>query len=244
MKQLFVTLLAATMLSGAAQSQIITLWNFNGGSTTTVPGGNAAPTPATGSGAASLLSGVTASFASGTANGGSSDPVITTPENYGWNTTTYAAQGMESGARGVRFNVSTVGFDSGTFTGLRLAFDLRTSNTSSRWYQVDYTIDGGANWILGTPGELPGGDTWHNQRTLDITNLAALNNATFGFRVVSVFAPSTTAYAPANTGSTYATSGTWRFDMVSVQAVPEPGSFLAIAAGSALLLMRRRRLQA
>jgi hypothetical protein len=243
MKQILFTLLAAITLSGAAQSQIITLWNFNGESATTVPGGTESPTPSLGTGTASLLGGVSATFASGAANGGSTDPVTTSPPNYGWQTTTYAAQSAESGLRGVRFDVSTVGYDASAFDELVVKFDLRTSGTSSRWYQVDYTVNG-TSWILGTPTELGTGtitDTWARNRTFSITDAAAFDNAAFGFRVVSVFAPSTSAYAPANTTGSYAAGGTWRFDMVSVQAVPEPASFLAIAAGSALLLMRRRR---
>lgn len=101
-------LVAAIALVGAANASIIvTQWDFNGPSTGEVPGGPTNPTPSIGSGTASLL-GVTATFASGVASGGSSDPVNTAPPNYAWNTTGYAAQGAESGERGVQFAVERI----------------------------------------------------------------------------------------------------------------------------------------
>ncbi|MCS7034705.1 MAG: PEP-CTERM sorting domain-containing protein, partial [Phycisphaerae bacterium] len=135
------TLIGAAVVAAAttAPAAVITQWDFNGSSATTVPGGATSPTPSIGSGTASLIGGTTASFASGIANGGSSDPVTTSPPNFGWNTTTYPAQGTNEGTAGVRFNVSTVGVSG---PGLFAYFDLRHSNTSSRFVRLDYSTDG------------------------------------------------------------------------------------------------------
>ncbi|MBX2979374.1 MAG: T9SS type A sorting domain-containing protein [Flavobacteriales bacterium] len=198
------------------QRPVITRWNFNGPSTTTVPGGATAPTPSEGVGTASLVGGTTATFASGVANGGSSDPVNTAPENYGWNTTNYAAVGTQSGERGIQFMVSTLGY-----TSIAVNWDLRTSNTSSRWQELQYTTDGSTWTAWPTLFENTGGDQWFNLREVDLGSIPGVeNNANFGVRMVAVFAPSTSDYAAAS--STYAPGGTWRFDMVAVTGVALP----------------------
>ncbi len=262
MKKLLTSCLLAAAFASTGTAQIVTQWNFNGTATNAIPGGSTSPSPSVGSGTASLIGSTTATFASGTANGGSTDPVTTTPNNYAWNTTTYPAQGANSGTAGARFDLSTSGFDTNSYTGLQISFDLRTSNTSSRWFRLDYTTDGGANWILGTATALGAanannGDTWHNNRVVSITDPLALDNSTFGFRVVSVFSPNdftqntasptnylaNTAYEVANNaspGSSYA-GGTWRFDMVTATAVPEPSTYALLALGAAGMAAYRLR---
>ena len=119
-----VGLLLANLVN--AHADIITQWNFNG----QAPGVENSPTPSIGVGAASLVGGVTSTgFSSGTANGGSSDPALT--GNFGWQTTTYAAQGTANRSRGVQFNVSTVGKQD-----IVVSFDLRHSNTSAIRHRV------------------------------------------------------------------------------------------------------------
>jgi len=234
--------LAAGVLAacGAANAAIITQWDFNGQSATTVPGGGTSPTPSIGAGTASLLASVTGSFSSGIANGGSSDPVTTSPPNFGWQTTTYPAQGAGSGTAGVRFDISTVGV---LGPDLYAYFDVRHSNTSSRFVQVQYTTDG--TTFTNAPGGLfeatAGGDTWYKLRQVNLgADPLVFNNANFGFRVVTVFDPGTPgSYSAAST--TYAGTGTLRFDMVTLdtQPIPEPASAALLAAGA--MLSRRRR---
>lgn len=230
------------LAAGSASAALVAQWDFNGGSTTTVPGGTTAPTPSVGAGTASLIGGTTATFASGTANGGSSDPVTTSPPNYGWNTTTYPAQGANPGTAGARFDVSTVGQ---TGPGLFVYFDLRHSNTSSRFVQVEYTTDG--TTFSPAPGGVfeatTGGDTWYRQRQVDLSaDPLVFNNPSFGFRVVSVFEPGGSGYVASTSTSTYAGSGTLRFDMVSVDTtpIPEPATLGLAAVGLGALLARRR----
>jgi hypothetical protein len=223
---------------------LTSLRNFNGLTSTTVPGGPNSPTPSIGVGVASLVGGVTAAtaFSSGTANGGSSDPVLTTPNNFGWQTTTYAAQRTENRSRGVQFNVSTVGKQD-----IVVSFDLRHSNTSSRYEQFQYSLNG-INFVDSTLFDGNAGDTWFNNRTVDLSSIAGVNNnANFSFRVVAAF-DTLGAYAPSNNTATYATTGTWRFDMVTVNgvtAVPEPSSIALLSivgiGGFALRRLRKGR---
>lgn len=238
-----ITWVAASFCAAAtaASASTITQWTFEGD----------VITPDTGSGVASLLGGTTESFAAGSGGG------------RGWNTTTYAAQGAESGQRGVQFLVDTTGFES-----ITLSFDHRASGTASRWAQIDYTLDGGDNWTV---------DFWNNaggltQDTFVSFNVdfsavtGANNNADFGFRIVSILSPlafdqnatlpdfdANTAYMRANpqasytpgggTGTgDYGTGGTWRFDNVTFAGtvVPEPTVLSLVALGVLGLMFRQR----
>ncbi|MCS6775102.1 MAG: hypothetical protein RMJ43_16070 [Chloroherpetonaceae bacterium] len=221
----------------AAPAQIITLWNFN----SPVPDNNTSTgttAPAIGAGTASLIGGTTATFASGTVNGGSTDPAPS--DNSGWNVTNFPTQGTGSGTAGVQFRVSTVGF-----SRIGVQWDQRHSNTASRFVQFQYSIDGVNFTALPTLFVGNAGDTWFNNRFVDLSGIAGVNNnPNFAFRIVSVFEPSTSAYRASNPASTYATTGTWRFDMVRVGVVPGPSSLLVFACGGlapALTLLRRRR---
>ena len=226
-----------------AHADIITQWNFNGPTSTTVPGGANSPTPSIGVGVASLVGGVTAAttFSSGTANGGSSDPVLTTPNNYGWQTTGYATNAADNSA-GVQFSVSTVGYED-----ITINWDTRHSNTSSRFQRLLYTLDG-TTWINSNFFEGAAGDTWFNNRTVNLSGIAAAdNNSNFGIRIVSTLNGSP-GYTASTTGNTFANTGTWRFDMVTVNgvtAVPEPSSFALLSlvgiGGFALRRLRKGR---
>jgi len=232
---------AATVLGIApfGRADIITQWDFNSGNDASTSTGTT--TPWIGSGTASLL-GVTATFSSGDASGGSTDPNV--GDDSAWNTTAYAPQGTESGNRGVQFMVSTVGYNN-----VVVSYDQRHSNTSSRFTQLDYTLDGGSTWNMFTTHDAAsGGDIWYNGQTYDLSSITgASNNAGFGFRVVSIFEPSTSAYKATTSTSTYSGSGTLRYDMVTVNGtavVPEPASLAAITLGVGALIRRRRAYRA
>lgn len=243
------TAVAAFLAVGLISSQgqtTISLWDFNGASATMVPGGATAPAASIGTGRVALVGGTTgaASFGSGTSNGGSSDPVTTTPQNYGWQTTTYPSATSANLTAGVQFLVSTVGRQD-----IQLTFDVRHSNTSSRYEGVLYTINGGTDWTPFAFFSGAAGDTWFNTRTVDFSSiLGANNNADFGVRIVAAFESSAVsggadAYVASQT--TYAAGGTWRFDMVNISgtAVPEP-SVLALGAFGLIGLHFRQRLVA
>jgi len=178
--------------SGTARADVLAQWNFNGPSSTEVPGGTIAPSPSHGDGIASLVGGVTspASFSTGESNGGSSDPAGGPPPNYAWQTTTYAAQGTGSGERGVQFAVSTVGH-----SDIVVRWDQRHSNTSSRFVQFQYSIDGVTFTSDGLPADgifeaNLGGDAWYTARVVDLSGVSGVaDNPDFAFRIVAVFAP-------------------------------------------------------
>ena len=222
------TLLVA---SAAAQSQTLTQWNFN-----SVPPDASTSTgsllPSVGNGSATLV-GTTGSFASGF---GSTDPAAA--DNTAWGTTGYAAQGTGDRTRGVQFNVSTVGVNL-----IAVSWDQRLSNTAARSAQFQYSLNGTNFTDFGAVFSGTPGDTWYNNRSVDLSSVAGVgNNANFAFRVVAAFEPSTNAYAPATTASTYGTAGTWRFDQVTVTAVPEPGTYAMLLAGLAMIgFMAARR---
>jgi hypothetical protein len=229
--------LALTAAFGAAHAslapQTIVQWNFNSN-----PADNATSTgtltPNIGTGTASLVGGTTETFATGA---GSSDPA--TADDSGWNTTTYAAQGAGDRTRGVQFAVSTAGwFD------VVVSWDQRHSNTAARHVQFQYSTDGVSFIDHGALFVGDSGDTWFNGRTVDLSTVVGVNNnPNFAFRIVSAFAPDTSAYQASRTGSTYSTGGTLRFDMVTVSAVPEPEAYALMLAGLGMLgwVARRRR---
>lgn len=240
MRKIFwAVLLTVVLAHSVVVADIVTQWNFNGASATTVPGGALAPTASLGAGTASLIGGTTASFASGIANGGSSDPVTTSPNNFGWNTTTYPGLGGANKTAGAQFLVSTVGFEN-----ITVSYDLRHSNTSSRFEQLQYTLDG-TTWIDSTLFDGPAGDTWFNGRSATLTSITGANeNPSFGIRVVAAYDPNGSNFAASNAGSTYA-GGTWRFDMVTVSgtptAIPEPATATLIGVAVVTGLLRRRK---
>ena len=165
----------------------------------------------------------------------------------------------------MQFNVSTL-----TFSNINISFQHRASGTGSRWAQLDYTLDGGANWTTGfwnNNGGLSPHDTFYSFNVDLSAIVGANNNADFGFRIVSIFSPlafdqnstnapfaANTAYMRANAGAVYepnvsvatgdySTSGTWRFDNVLVtEVVPEPSTYALLAlSGAGLAAYRLRR---
>lgn len=241
-KASLVCMLATAVVANAA---VITQWNFN----SLVSDANTATgvtTPAIGAGTASLIGGTTATFASGDASGGSTDTA--TGDDSGWNVTSFPAASTASGTAGVQFLVSTAGYQ-----GITVTWDQRHSNSAARHVQLQYTING-TDWSnftasgSGTDGGLyigTTGDTWFNNRTADLTGLTTVNdNNSFGLRIVTVFDPANnTSYV--GSGGAYATSGTMRFDMVTVSgtAIPEPSTYAVIATAliMGVAIWRRRK---
>lgn len=226
---LFVAMAVAPVSRGHAQI-ILTQWDFN-----SVPADTKTTTgsllPSIGTGSVTGIGGVTATFGDGT---GSTDPAK--KDNTGLNLATFAAQGTGSGARGVLFRVPTVGF-----RDISVSWDQRFSSTASRSYQFQYTIDGNTFLPLATYANTAGGNAWMLGNSVQLGEVAGVaDNPEFGFRIVSVFDPGTTAYVASAPGSTYGTSGTWRFDQLTVQGtprptvIPEPHEYALMATGSLL----------
>jgi hypothetical protein len=216
MKKFILSSVVSTLLLGftAIQAQTtITQWNFNSNppDALTTTGSS---TPSTGSGSSSTIGGVTSSFASGTSNGGSSDPATT--DNTGYGLTTFPASGAGNKTAGYQFAVSTAGYQN-----IQINFDLRHSNTGSRFFTVQYTTNvtvGSPTWVDFATDSTTAGDIWTNNRTYNFTSVTALNNDSHAaFRIVSAFSPTTGNYVAATSTSSYATTGTWRLDMFTVK---------------------------
>lgn len=229
-------LLAATF---SAQADTVALWDFNtyscSSSCTTTP----KATQTANGGSLSTVGGVTFSSAAGSGTGSA------------FNTTTYAAQGAGNLTRGIQFMIDTSGY-----TDLVLTFAQRNSNTASAWTMLQYTVDG-SSWVNATTFQMPAASatTFVNGLTYDFTSIVGANdNANFGIRFLTTFAPGTSAYAPTAAGQTYATSGTIRYDNVLLSGdalpdvpvdpapIPEPQTYALMLAGLAAVgLMARRR---
>lgn len=219
-----VTMLAAVALFSITSWGQTTLaqWNFNGTSDLTVPGGTTSPLPSTGTGTAQLVGGTTATFASGNSTTGTMETETTTPPNYAWNTTNYPGPGTGNKTAGVQFNVSTLGY-----SGITFSFEQRLSNKAGNTYTVQYTTNRLASvpiWVDAqtftfTPAATGTGDTWYNDRDVNLSGVTALNNnANAAFRIVGAFDPSAGDYLAARSTSTYDGLGTVRYDMVTVTA--------------------------
>jgi hypothetical protein len=152
------------------------------------------------------------------------------PPNWGLQTTNYPAQGQNPGQAGIVVSVPTTGY-----RNIVVKFDLRWSNTASKFLAVEYTTNGGANWTRARVLEARRGDRWHGDTEanggygalveLDLSNDAnANNNAQFAFRVVTIFDPNTGQYTaanfPNNPNANYGSTGTLRYDLIEILGEP------------------------
>jgi len=218
----------------AAAQSTITRWNFNSN-----PGdGNTATgtfTPAFGAGTSQCYNNpgfaalTECIFASGT---GSTDPE--TADDSGWQTRGYPTTVAGAGQVGAEFAVNTT-----NYSNIIVSWDQRHSNSSSRYSALYYSTDGLTfTQVPGLPYEGNLGDVWFS-RTFDFSAIPAVaNNPNFKFRISTALDPATgNSYTPSNTGSTFAGTGTYRFDMVTVSGtalVSIPPQGVAVAAPAAV----------
>ena len=148
-----------------------------------------------------------------TASNGSSDP--NTTDNSNWRITAWPPQGTQNKQNGVRFDVPTRGYHS-----IQLSWDLRNSNTASKYTRLQYTTNG-TDFIDFQVITMPY-ETWVNVQTASFATVPGVeDNPNFGVRFVIEFESTAIgsgsgAYAPCNPTNNYGSAGTLRFDMVSV----------------------------
>ncbi|MEN3000507.1 MAG: PEP-CTERM sorting domain-containing protein [Armatimonadota bacterium] len=231
-------MLGTTLAVIYAQPVQLAFWNFNDDNTIVDGGVNG--------GTIALVGGTTATFATGS-------PLDAASPNRGYNTTNYPAQGTGNLTAGILFNTPTTGY-----MNITIQFDIRWSNTASKFLRFQYTYDG-TNWLNGPQLVAPGGDTWWSSQNITNPNgntrfyfslygdTQADNNPNFAFRILAEFAPNENAYHGARDGNAagYRTTGTLRYDLVEVrgEVIPEPASVIALGVGltGLLGLIRRRR---
>ncbi len=239
------------LASGEARGQVIfSQFNFNNG---TNGASLTSSSASSGTGTFSLVgTGVTATYAAGS-------PRDTASPNQAANVTGIAST-APSGSAGAQVSTSTIG----STAPIQIQFDFRQSGTASRYFQLQASSDGstftnvsGGTAAFGSTGtgtqntntsfsstglysNNSGSGTQQFVQQLTYTFAAGStyeNNPNFAFRFVAVYDPTTgTSYTGSN--GAFASTGTNRFDLVTVGTglpvpVPEPATVLA--AGSAAL---------
>jgi autotransporter-associated beta strand protein len=195
----------------APAQTVFTRWNFNNYTQSATSPPIQPPNYGTGTGTASLVGGTNGAFfeIGGTTDPGSPDPNDPpTNQSRAWQVSNYPAQGAGSGTGGVQFLTSTVGRNNLLYT-----MDFRANNTASRWYQVQYTVDGSTWQNLRDPFEVAIGTGFANSTSFSFAGVAGTADADFGVRVVSVFAPGTSGYIGVVGG--YSPAALTFFDMVT-----------------------------
>ncbi|MEI9864670.1 MAG: immunoglobulin domain-containing protein [Limisphaerales bacterium] len=214
-----------TNIAGSVTSSVATLtilvtnpvvfaqWNFNS-SPADANTATGLTSPSIGSGIASLAGGIAGSFVGGDA---ALDPAPTA-DNTAWTTTTYPASTANNKTAGVQFKTSTVGMQN-----IVVSWSQRSSNTGGKYFRLQYSTNG-INFM-----DFPAAMTVTTGFTAFTNSLTSIpgvnNNSNFVFRIVAEFESTAASTANASyvaASTTYATTGTTRFDMVTVSGTSIP----------------------
>jgi hypothetical protein len=199
---------------GGGVGSIVAQWNFNS-APPDASSGTGSMLPSIGSGTVAALGTVTSFFA-----GSTNDPADSAGDNSGWSTTTYPTQGTGNKTRGAQANVSTV-----SYANIAVAWDQRVSGTASKYFRFQYTTNG-TDYLDGPVITMQTNTVFETKSNYLGPIPGVNNNPNFGFRIVAEFESTAITNANANyvTTSTsgYGTSGTVRFDMLTVYGTAMP----------------------
>jgi hypothetical protein len=224
MKKTLLTLLVSGALAATTHAQTIKQWDFN-----TPDGFPATGTvrPLVGSGyPAEATAGLLTQFGT-VASGATTDP--DTGNNSQWRLGSVGGTGgfpsatNDNKTAGAQFRVNTSGYEN-----ILVAWDQENSATASRYWRVQYTLNG-TDW-LDHPTVVPAVDSgdqvstppWQIGLSADFSAITgANNNPNFGFRLVSEFEATATgsgtnAYVANRLTNNYNINGTFWLDMVTV----------------------------
>jgi hypothetical protein len=192
---------------------IIAQWNFN----SLTPDGSSSTgstAPSLGSGTATLVGGVFIN-SSGFASGDTNLDVAYTNDNTAWNTTTYPAATANNRTAGAQFAVSTAGKQN-----IIISWSQQSSKTGGKYFRLQWSTNSGVNFTdYSTSATLPLATNFFAFTNSFSSIPSVNNNSNFVFRIVAEF--ESTAIGNANAsyvaaGTSYATTGTTRFDLVTV----------------------------
>ncbi len=213
-------MLLCCLLAGimTARPETIVLWTFN----SPWPDGQATTgslEPSSGWGYASVVGEIKTSFGTGDTAAGH-DPAGTV-DNSGWATEKYPSATNVNKSAGVRFDASTAEYEQ-----INVSWEQRNSDTASRFTRFQYTLDG-SEFVDGPVTQITTGSKFQHCTV----NLAAIsgaaNNPMFGFRMVTEWESTALGTGAerfvATAGTNYSTSGTIRFDVVTVTGNLMPG---------------------
>ncbi len=199
---------------GSVSNIVLAQWTLDNTNSTPVT----SPAPTSGAGVASLVGGTTSAFVSGS---GSTDS--NTNANGAWNTTTYPASTVSNKQAGAQFKVSTLGYKN-----ILISWDQRLSTTASKYYRLQYSTNG-TTFVDFNVISMTNTSAFQSFSN-NLTGLAGVdNNSNFVYRVVSEWEKTAANTANANyvtvAGGTYGTSGTVRYDMMTVLGTVQPTVF-------------------
>lgn len=197
----------------ANSNGIIAQWNFNAVTDATNPA------PSIGNGTFSSVGGPAFTIVSGS---GSTD---TNASNSALNTANYPATTAANKTAGIQVAVSTVGRQN-----IAISWDERVSNTGSKYVRLQYSTNGTTFVDYPTSTPINVAATFESKSN-SLAGVAGVgNNPNFVFRIVSewestAIGSANNSYVAANTGNTYSTTGTVRYDMLTVWgAAMQPGT--------------------
>lgn len=235
LKRFFCAVAIAAACSFSAHADVvITQWNFN------LPlGANSNPSTSIGIGTATSVGMNDNADSSDIRNGGS--PTDSGDPNHAWRVRGSVANGWSTTTEllsGARFSAPTTGF-----SNVVVSMDVDASNGAASHAQFQYTTNGVDFISFGNLIEFQNGsDVFDTGLTWDLSSIVAVNdNPNFAFQLVSAFHPDFGSFRRVDGTGPIGASGNYRFDMVTVSAIPEPSSMLIIGLGMIGCALRRRR---